>query len=434
MSRSDNTAEAGARAPELPPTWPAHAPSVFHVLAKPSGAVCNLDCTYCFFLSKEGLYPDSDSRMGSAVLDAYVRQVMEAQRGPAVTIAWQGGEPTLMGLEFFQHAFALVQRYARPGVQIEHTLQTNGTLLDEAWCTFLRQHRVLVGLSIDGPRAQHDAYRVDKGGKGTFDKVMAAARLLQRSSVDFNVLCSVHAANQGHPLEVYRFLRDELGTRYVQFIPIVERATEQLLPLANLGWGRKREGRPLYVQAGTLTTERSVAPAEWGAFLNAIFDEWVRRDVGSVFVQLFDATLASFLGLQSPLCIFAERCGDALALEHNGDLYSCDHYVEPDHLLGNILERHMLELVASEKQRAFGRNKQDSLPRYCRECAVRFACNGECPRNRFALTPDGEPGLNYLCEGYKAFFQHVDRPMRKMAELLRRGRYADEVMTWIAGQ
>jgi uncharacterized protein len=427
------TAEPGL-GPQLPSPRPAQAPPYFHVLGKPTGAICNLDCKYCFFLSKESLYPGSRFRMAEDVLEAYVRQTIEGQQGPEVTIAWQGGEPTLMGLDFFRRAVGYVQKHARPGMTVEHTLQTNGTLLNAEWCEFFRENHFLIGLSLDGPRAMHDAYRVDKGGKPTFDKVLAAARLMQRHGVDFNVLCIVHAANQDHPLEVYRFLRDEVGTRFIQFIPIVERATPELLPVANGGWGGGRGERPLYRQEGSLVTERSVGAEQWGRFLIAVFDEWVRRDVGEVYVLMFDAALASWYGTTPALCIFAETCGNALALEHNGDLYSCDHYVEPRHRLGNIKQEHLLTLVASDQQRAFGNAKRDTLPRYCRECDVRFACHGECPRNRFILTPDGEPGLNYLCAGYKAFFQHVDRPMKIMAELLRRDRAPAEIMGLVAAE
>jgi uncharacterized protein len=400
----------------------------FHILAKPTGAVCNLDCAYCSFLSKEALYPGSTFRMEDDVLEAYIRQVIESQRAPHVAIEWQGGEPMLMGRPFFEKAIGLVKKHLRSGMTVEHTIQTNGTLLDDAWCEFFKQNDFMLGLSLDGPREMHDAYRVDKGGAPTFDKVVGAARLLLRHGVNFNVLCAVHAANADHPLEVYRFLRDEVGTTSIQFIPIVERASVELLPLANEGWGRRHGQRPLYVQEGNLVTERSVKPEQWGRFLIAVFDEWVQRDVGTVFVQMFDAALTSWLGIENPMCIFNERCGAALALEHNGDLYSCDHFVEPRHLLGNIQKRHMRDLVASEQQRAFGEAKLDTLPQYCRKCEVRFACHGECPRNRFTTTPDGEPGLNYLCAGYKAFFRHVDRPMRIMADLVRKGRYADEVM------
>jgi uncharacterized protein len=420
--------------PATPRPRPKRAPAFFHVLAKPAGAICNLDCSYCFFLSKETLYPDSPFRMSDEVLETYLRQVIESQDGPQVTIAWQGGEPTMMGVDFFRRAVKLIERYRRPGTNIEHTIQTNGTLLDDEWCDFFLDNDVLVGLSIDGPAEMHDAYRVDRGGKPTHYRVLAAARLLARRGVEFNILCTVHARNADRPLEIYRYFRDELGARYMQFIPIVERATAGSLALADQGWGHRAKDRPLYRQEGDLVTERSVHPDQWGRFLTEIFDEWVRRDVGTVFVQMFDAALASWLGGTPAMCIFAETCGDALALEHNGDLYSCDHFVEPGYLLGNIREQHMLTLVASPQQRAFGANKRDGLPAYCRACPVRFACNGECPRNRFIETPDGEPGLNYLCAGYKAFFTHIDQPMRIMAALLRSGRYADEVMGILAAE
>ena len=405
----------------------------FHVLAKPTGAVCNLDCKYCFFLSKELLYPGERLRMADDLLEIYIRQLLESQPGPEISVAWQGGEPTLMGLDFFRRAVSCVQHHRRPGTVIEHTIQTNGTELTPEWCEFFREHQFLVGLSLDGPREMHDLYRVDKGGRPTFEKVMAAARLMQSHRVEFNILTTVHAGNANHPLEVYRFLRDEVGTKFIQFIPIVERVTAEILPLANRGWGeRGSDPRPLYVQEGGLVTDRSVRPEAWGRFLSAIFDEWIERDVGTVFVQMFDAALASWVGAPAAMCIFAETCGNAVALEHNGDLYSCDHFVEPKHLLGNIRKVHMLQLVGSQQQARFGAAKRDSLPAYCRSCEVRFACHGECPKNRFISTPAGEPGLNYLCAGYKSFFTHIDRPMRLMADLLRRGRYADEVMGLLA--
>jgi len=380
------------------------------VLAKPSGPICNLDCTYCYFLSKEALYPGDRFRMPDDVLGAYIRQVLESETAPDVTIAWQGGEPTLMGVEFFRQAVAIAEAEKRPGQRLHHTIQTNGTLLTDEWCALLAEHRFLVGLSIDGPPHLHDVFRVDKRGGPTFEKARRGWDLLQAHGVDTNILCSVHAANQDHPLEVYRFLRDDLGARHIQFIPIVERDNDT-------GF-----------QEGDAVTDRSVDPDAWGRFLNTVFDEWLTRDVGTVFVQMFDAALAAWLDLPATMCIFAETCGNAVALEHNGDLYACDHYVEPGYLLGNIMDTHMVELVASPRQRAFGDAKRDTLPRYCLECPVRFACNGECPKNRFKLTPDGEPGLNYLCAGYKAFFTHIDGPVRLMADLLRRGRDADEVM------
>jgi len=397
-------------------------------LAKPTGAICNLDCRYCFFLSKEALYPESKFRMSAEILEAYVRQTMESQRSSRVTIAWQGGEPTLMGIDFFRQASALARKYLRPGVALEHTIQTNGILLDDKWCEFLRENGFLVGLSFDGPRPMHDAYRVDKAGAGTFSAVARAAELMRKHGVEFNILCSVHDANAGHPLEVYRFFRDEIGAQFIQFIPIIERATAATIEIANAGWGDRNRRRPLYTQNGELVTQRSVKPRQWGDFLIAIFDEWVTRDVGCVFVQLFESALASWLGLPASLCIFAETCGNALALEHNGDVYSCDHFVEPSFRLGNIAKQHLVQLALSDGQRAFGEAKRDSLPRYCRECAVKFACNGECPRNRFLRTPDGESGLNYLCAGYKAFFQHVDGAMKIMADLARRGEDPANVM------
>ena len=422
------------RMPESPKVWPRNAPSNFHVMAKPTGAVCNLDCKYCFFLSKDTLYPNSQFRMPDDVLETYVKQVIESQREPHITIAWQGGEPTLMGLDFFRRAMTLVHRYKRPGMILEHTIQTNGILLNKEWCEFLRDNNFLVGLSVDGPREMHDAYRVDKGGAPTFDKVMRAARLMQQHRVEFNVLCTVHAANVEHPLEVYRFFRDELKTHFVQFIPIVERATPELLEIANEGWGERNHSRPLYTQNGSLVTERTVNSERWGQFLMAIFDEWVRHDVGNVYIQMFESALASWMGMPASLCIFARTCGNALALEHNGDLYSCDHFVEPKFFLGNIKEQHLVQLVASDQQRKFGNDKQDTLPRYCRECEVKFACNGECPRNRFISTPDGEPGLNYLCAGYKAFFKHIDHPMKLMVDLLLGGRDAPDVMQILAAE
>lgn len=393
------------------------APPYFHVLAKPTGAACNLNCAYCFFLSKEEFYPGSRFRMADDLLETYIRQYIEAQRTKRVTIAWQGGEPTLMGLDFFAHSVEYARKYAQPGMHLEYSIQTNGTLLNDDWCAFFHENHVLVGLSIDGPRPLHDAYRVDKGSRPTFDRVLAAARLLQKHRVDFNVLTTVHAVNADHPLDVYRFMRDELGVQWVQFIPIVERINS--------------DGRTL-VQEGQTVTERSVRPEQWGQFLIAIFDEWVRRDVGRMYLPLFEGMLAAWLGGQTGLCIFDETCGNALAVEHNGDVYSCDHFVEPSYLLGNIQERHLVELVGCEQQRQFGRAKKDSLPQYCQTCPVHFVCHGECPKNRFLNTPDGEPGLNYLCAGYRAFFTHIDQPMRVMAQLYRANRSPAEIMILLA--
>jgi uncharacterized protein len=400
----------------------------YHLLVKPAGAACNLGCRYCFFLSKEHLYPRESPLMDEATLDAYLRQLMESSPGPQVEVSWQGGEPTLRGLDFFRRSVELAERYRQPHQRVLHTIQTNGTLIDDEWATFLKENNYLVGLSIDGPRALHDAYRVSKQGEGTFDEVVRGWNCLRRHDVDTNILCTIHAANQDHPLEVYRFFRDELQARYIQFIPIVERATEQTIAFANQGWGGlKGSDRPLYRQEGTLVTGRSVDPAKFGSFLNGIFDEWIQRDVGTVFVTTFDIALGSWMG-QHNACIVAPECGRALAMEHNGDVYSCDHFVEPAYRIGNVNETPLAALITSEKQRRFGQGKFSSLPKYCRECPVLFACYGECPRNRFLETPDGEPGLNYLCAGYKSFFLHVDGPMKAMAGLIEQGRFADEIM------
>ena len=403
------------------------APPAFHVMAKPTGAQCNLDCAYCFFLSKEMLYPDSRFRMAEELLETYLRQLIEAHsRVPEVTIAWQGGEPTLMGLDFFRRSVEIAQRYLRPGQRAAYTIQTNGTRLDEEWAAFFQQHDFLVGISIDGPRDLHDAYRVDRGGKGSFDRVIRGLGFLRDAGVEWNALTTVHAANGEHGREVYCFLRDECGARFVQFIPIIERVAEADAN-GTVPWTSWRD-RPLYVQEGDVVTGRSIAGEQYGRFLVDVFEEWVRRDVGTVYVQMFDVALANWVGEPPSLCIHSETCGLALALEHTGDLYSCDHFVEPRHKLGNIQETPMLELVSSEQQRKFGLDKRDTLPRYCLECDVRFACHGGCPKDRFITTPDGDPGLNYLCPGYKTFFHHIERPMRTMGLLLRQERAPAEIM------
>jgi uncharacterized protein len=410
-------------------------PPAFHLLAKPSGSTCNIDCTYCFFLSKDALYPGDRQRMSEATLEAYLRQLLEAHRTPQVTVAWQGGEPTLMGLPFFARAAELVEKYRRPGQQVQQTFQTNGLLLDDAWCAFFKKHDFLVGLSVDGPRELHDAYRRDRRGQGTFDRVMEGWRHLRAHDVPFNVLCTVNAANQERGREVYRFFRDELGASWIQFIPIVERATEETLAVANQGWSDRPgpEKRPLYTQTGGLVTERSVGGAQYGRFLIDVFEEWVRRDVGRVFVQLFDVTLEAHFG-RHLLCIHAPTCGYGPALEHNGDLYTCDHFVEPGQELGNIHRTPLVELVASPKLRRFGDDKRDRLTRQCQRCEVRFLCNGGCPKDRFATSSDGEPGHNYMCAGLEAFFQHTRPAMQVMANLFRSGKAPAEVMAWVAAE
>ncbi|MGC8535527.1 MAG: anaerobic sulfatase maturase [Rhizomicrobium sp.] len=401
----------------------------YHMLVKPAGAACNLGCQYCFFLSKEKLYPKRESPlMHEDVLESYIQQLINSAAGQQVEIAWQGGEPTLRGLDFFKLSVTLAERYRKPHQHILHTLQTNGTLIDDEWALFLKENNYLVGLSIDGPQTTHDTYRVDKQGQGSFDSVMRAWQCLRRYSVDVNVMCTVHAANVDRPLEIYKFFRDEMGAQFIQFIPIVERATPETLHLANEGWGgRTGTDRPLYRQEGKLVTERSVKAVQFGRFLTAIFDEWVKRDVGRVFVNTFDVALGSWVG-QHNSCIVSPTCGGSLAMEHGGDVYSCDHFVEPDYYLGNIRDTPLGKLVRSDKQRQFGAAKYETLPKYCKECPVLFACYGECPRNRFIRTPDGEEGLNYLCAGYREFFTHVAKPMQRMAELLNQGRYADEIM------
>lgn len=392
--------------PAFPTTRPLTAPPSFHVMAKPTGAICNLDCSYCFYLEKESLYPGDRFRMSESLLETYLRQTLESQSAPTVTLAWQGGEPTLMGIGFFRRMVELSKTYARNGQKIEHCIQTNGTLLTKKWAEFLAEYDFLVGISLDGPKELHDTYRVDKHSRPTFDKVMRGLEYLSSEGVRFNILCTVNRANENHPLDVYRFFRDSCGAEFIQFIPIVEQE--------NTG-------------TGSNVTSRSVTPEGWGNFLVAVYEEWLRNDIGKVFVQSFDSALASWLSLPAGLCVFAETCGDALALEHNGDLYCCDHFVDKDHLLGNITETHLIELVSSAKQRRFGEAKRDSLPSYCLKCDVRFACNGECPKNRFTTTPDGEDGLNYLCAGYKSFFHHIDGSMRIMADLYRSGRPACDI-------
>lgn len=385
-------------------------PRAFHVMAKPRGAICNLGCGYCFYLPKEDLYPGASFRMSGETLQAYTRQYIQSQRSLEVNFAWQGGEPTLMGLDFFRKAVAYQQKYARPGMRIENALQTNGTLLDDEWCRFFAKNRFLVGISLDGARQLHDLYRKDKSGAPTFDRVLRGVELLRKHKVDFNVLTCVSAANVHQPLEVYRFLRDEVGAQFIQFIPIVE--------------GDNATG----FQEGMAISSRSISGKQYGDFLVAIFDEWVRRDVGRVFVQMFDTALGHWLGAPGGLCVFQETCGLALAMEHNGDLYSCDHFVKPRHLLGNLRETSLAELVGSFQQQKFGLDKKASLPRYCRECSVLFACNGGCPKDRIDHTPDGETGLNHLCDGFKAFFSHIEQPMQQMASLLRQRRPAAEIM------
>jgi serine-type anaerobic sulfatase-maturating enzyme len=395
----------------------------FHIMTKPIGPVCNLDCQYCFYLEKENLYPHkTDWKMPGDVLESYIRQYIAAQSADPISFAWQGGEPTLLGVDYFRKVVELQKKYAN-GKRIENAFQTNGVLLDDRWGEFLAGNGFLVGLSIDGPRELHDCYRVDKGGQPSFGHVMRGLGYLKKHGVEFNTLTVVHRKNSRHPLQIYRFLK-EVGSSYLQFIPVVERAAKDPAPngLVLLCPGDSQEAP---------VSEWSVESLQFGRFLCAIFDEWVRQDVGRYFIQIFDVSLESWLGMGQSLCVFRETCGEALALEHNGDLYSCDHYVYPENKLGNILERPLESLVSSPEQRKFGLDKRDTLPRYCLECEVRFACNGECPKHRFIRAPDGEPGLNYLCAGYKLFFKHIDPYMRFMAAELRERRPPANIMEWV---
>ncbi len=400
--------------------------SNFHVLAKPIGPICNLDCKYCFYLEKEALYPRvSQWAMSDEILESYVRQYIEAHETGVVNFAWQGGEPTLLGVKYFRNVVELQKRYAN-GKRIENAFQTNGVLLNDEWAAFFKENGFLVGLSIDGPRELHDAYRVDKGGQPTFDRVMRGMEVLRHNDVQFNTLTTVHRANADFPLEVYGFLKRN-GSRFMQFIPIVERvahqATSEGLQLISPDFDGAAHVAPW-----------SVDRRQWGRFLCTIFDEWVRKDVGQYYVQLFDVSLEMWLGREASLCVFRRQCGSALAIEHCGDVYSCDHFVYPENRLGNIMESPLKTLVESDQQQIFGEAKESTLPRYCRECDVRFACNGECPKHRFLKTPDGEPGLNYLCAGYKMFFRHIDPYMRFMAAELALQRAPANVMTWVSAQ
>ncbi len=392
----------------------------FHIMTKPIGPICNLDCKYCFYLEKENLYPGTRHwAMTPEVLEHYIQQYIAAQPLGEVHFAWQGGEPTLLGIEFFRSVIALQQKHAG-GKPIHNALQTNGTLVDDEWAEFLASHGFLVGISIDGPREIHDFYRVDKGNAPTFDRVMRGVETLKQHKVEFNTLTVVSRHNSQYPLEVYRFLK-EIGSGFIQFIPVVERAAAQPGPnglvLIQPSSNRFAE-----------VTDWSVEPLNYGRFLTKVFDEWVKKDVGRTFVQQFDVALESWVGIDASLCVFRRTCGSSLAMEHSGDLYSCDHFVYPENKLGNVMETDLEQMVMSPQQKRFGLDKLASLPRMCRECDVRFACNGECPKHRFLKTPDGESGLNYLCAGYKHFFQHIDPYMKFMAGELRAGRPPANVM------
>ena len=380
------------------------------------------------------LYPGSRFRMADELLEAYLRQLIEAHaRVPEVMVAWQGGEPTMMGARVLPpldraRRPATSSRVRRPSTRSRPTARCS----TRSGRRSSRSNDFLVGISIDGTKEIHDTYRVNKGGRGSFDQVIAGLDHLKAAGVEWNVLTTVHAANGDHGREVYRFLRDELGASFIQFIPIIERVAEAAAD-GTVPWTSWRD-RPLYEQKGEVVTGRSITGEQYGRFLIDVFEEWVRRDIGEVYVQMFDVALANWVGEPPSLCVHSKTCGSALALEHTGDLYSCDHFVEPAYKLGNIKEHPMLELVASQQQQKFGQDKYDTLPQFCLDCDVRFACHGGCPKDRFIHTPDGEPGLNYLCPGFKDFFHHVDRPMKIMGQLLAQGRAPAELMQLYAAE
>ena len=412
--------------PELSP-FPAQrgATRTYHAMIKPVGAICNLDCSYCYYLHKKDLLGSpSKFRITDEILETHIKQYIEGQDRDEVVFSWQGGEPTLLGLEFFQKVVELEQKYKRPNQRIENDLQTNGTLLNDEWGLFLKQHGFLVGLSLDGPQELHDRYRVAKDGKPTFDKVFAASQMLHRHRVPFNVLCVINRVNGKRPLDVYRFLKNEIRPRQMQFIPCVEpKVFHHTAP-------QKWDPAALPVQDSSaahpgnpdsVVTDWSVDPDDWGNFLCKVWDDWYRRDIGKVFVNHFENAVGHWMGQDSQMCVYHEFCGKGVALEHDGSLYSCDHYVYPEYKLGNILETSSSRMVFSEQQRQFGFDKFNTLPRQCCECSFVFACNGECPKNRLIRARDGEPGLNYLCSGLQKFWQHIDRDVQDICRRLARG-------------
>ena len=368
-----------------------------YVMLKPAGAHCNLACKYCYYLEKNNLYQNSHRHlMTDEMLEQFTREYIEAQTMPQVLFTWHGGEPLMRSIDFYKKALALQKKYAH-GKQIDNVIQTNGTLLTDEWCEFFAKNHWLVGISIDGPQEYHDHYRVTPAGKPSWEKVMQGIQLLKKHRVEWNAMAVVNAYNAEHPLEFYHFFRDN-GCQYLQFTPIVERLTqhEDGRTLASLADDREI---PL--------ADASVTPQQWGNFLCTIFDDWVRHDVGKTFVEIFDCTLANWMGVLPGICAYSKECGHAGVMEHNGDIYSCDHFVFPEYKLGNIREQSLIDMLYGEKQQAFSRLKHTSLPRQCKECDMEFACHGECPKNRFEKDKYGEPGLNYLCQGYYQYYSHV---------------------------
>jgi uncharacterized protein len=384
----------------------------FQIFAKPAGALCNLDCHYCYYLEKERLYPGSRSfRMSDDLLEEYIVQQIGIVQGSEVLFSWHGGEPTVLGLDYFRRIVELQRRHCPAGKRIANSIQTNGVLLTDEWCRFLAAERFGVGLSLDGPKALHDAYRVAKDRSATHQQVMQGYRMLRKQEIPVDLLCVVHAQNARHPLEVYHFFK-EIGAQYISFIPLVE---------------------PQPASPGGVS-ERTVPAKAFGDFLCAIFDEWVRHDMGRIIVQSFEEAARPAYGLKHSLCVFRPTCGDVPVVEHNGDFYQCDHFVTPEHRLGNIRETPLAELLQSPAQEAFGQAKQDTLPRYCQACDVRAACNGGCPKDRIARTPDGEPGLNYLCAGYRRFFTHSRPYTLRMAALLWDGQPPERLMEQVRAE
>jgi uncharacterized protein len=394
----------------------------FHTMAKPVGSTCNIDCTYCYYLHKEELLGQHrGQRMELSMLERYIRQYIEAQNAEEVVFSWQGGEPTMLGIEFFERIVELQTKYTPVGRRVVNDLQTNATLLNEAWCVFLKKHDFLLGVSIDGPRDLHDAFRVDRKGQSTFDNVMRGISLLKKYGIRFNTLTVVNRENAKRPIDVYRFLRDDIGSTYMQFIPCVEpKDFKTVAPqhwsvdaMPVVGTSAARPGN-----ADSIVTEWSVDPEDWGYFLSRTFDEWYRKDAGRVLVNLFETAVVQTMGQPAQTCITAEFCGKALAIEQDGTAYSCDHYVYPDYALGNIADQHLGAMAFSERQQKFGFAKRGSLPAYCKQCKHLNLCWGECPKNRLLRSPDGEPGLNYLCSGIKRFHEHAGPTLRKMASEL----------------
>lgn len=388
-----------------------HVDRRFHVMAKPGGAKCNIDCQYCFYLHKDELLNQSKQpKMDDATLEAFIKSYIESHDGEEVVFSWQGGEPTLLGLDYFKKIVELQRKHAITGMRIENDLQTNGLLLNKDWCEFLVEHSFLVGLSIDGPEFIHDKYRKTRSGKPTFKRVIQAVNLMKEYKVPFNALVTVNRFNSQYPLEVYRFLTRELGVTYIQFSPCVEpRSFEKIAPhfwkenmQPGVGSELDKPGNLMSV-----VTDWSVDASEWGKFLVVVFNEWVNNDFGRVLVNLFETAVAQVMGMPAQLCVTAEFCGKGLAIEHNGDVFSCDHYVYPEYRLANINERPLNEIAISTRQYSFGMAKKSSLPQYCLNCEYLKYCWGECPKNRLLTAPNGEAGLNYLCPGIKMFFEHA---------------------------